>query len=78
MKSSIKITILVIVAALGLGIGLWTQSVGMLAGVVVILLLVGIWLIASSNEENEPIQKQLDNFLQLMQFKRNRLIPMDA
>lgn len=78
MKSSIKITILVIVAALGLVVGLWTQSVGALAGVVVVLLLVGMWLITSANGADESVQKQLDNFLQLIQFKRNRLSSMDA
>lgn len=78
MKSSIKITILVIVAALGLVVGLWTQSVGALAGVVVVLLLVGMWLITSANGADESVQKQLDNFLQLIQFKRNRLPLMEA
>lgn len=78
MKNSMKITILVIVASLGLVIGLLTQSVGALVGVIVVLLLVGIWLIMSANGGDESVQKQLDNFLQLMQFKRNRLIPMDA
>ena len=78
MKNSMKITILVIVASLGLVIGLLTQSVGALVGVIVVLLLVGIWLIMSANGGDESVQKQLDNFLQLMQFKRNRLTLLDA
>jgi len=78
MKNSIKITILVIVAALGLLIGLLTQSVGALAGVVVILVLVAMWLIMGANVGDELVQKQLDSFVQLLQFKRNRLTPLEA
>lgn len=78
MNNSIKITILAIVAVLGLVIGLVTQSVGILVGVVVVVLLVGIGLIASNNNANESVLRQLDNFIQLMQFKRNRLPILDA
>ena len=78
MKNSIKITIITIIAALGLLVGLLTQSVGVLVGVVIVVLLVGIWLITSANGREESVQKQLDNFIQLLQFKRNRLTLMDA
>lgn len=78
MKNSIKITILVIVAALGLIIGLATQSIGILAVVVAVLLFVGIWLISGVNVTDETVRAQLDSFIQLMQFKRNRLTPLNA
>ncbi|WP_371131692.1 methyl-accepting chemotaxis protein [Sulfuricurvum sp.] len=78
MKNSLKITILVVVALIGVLIGVLTQSVGALIAVVVIMMLTAIGLVSTSVEGDEKIRKQLDDFLQLMQFKRNRLTPMEA
>ncbi|MDD2782501.1 methyl-accepting chemotaxis protein [Sulfuricurvum sp.] len=78
MKNSIKITILVIVATLGLSVGVVAQSIAVLAGAIVVVLLVALWLMTSAQAGDEAIQKQLDNFLQLMHFKRNRLTLLDA
>lgn len=78
MKNSVKITILVGIALIGVLIGLLTQSVGTLIAVVVIMMLTAIGLVSTSVEGDEKTRKQLDDFLQLMQFKRNRLTPMEA
>lgn len=78
MNNSVKITILVILAVSGALIGLITQSVGVLIAVVVIMMLMSMWLVSAPVPNNEKIQIHLDNFLQLMQFKRNRLTPMEA
>lgn len=78
MNNSVKITILLVLAVLGIMIGLMTQSMGTLVAVVVIMMFTSMWLISIPSSGNEIIQKQLDNFLQLMQFKRNRLTPMTA
>lgn len=78
MNNSVKITILVVLAVTGALIGLITHSIGALIAVVVIMMLVSIGLVSAPASNNENIQTQLDSFLQLMQFKRNRLSPMDA
>jgi methyl-accepting chemotaxis protein len=78
MNNSVKITILVVLAVAGALIGLITQSVGALIAVVVIMMLMSMWLVSAPAPNNENIQIYLDNFLQLMQFKRNRLTPMEA
>ena len=76
MNNSMKITILVILSALGVLIGLLTQSVGVLIGALIVTLITAIWLIGSTNEGELKIHAQLDAFLQLMQFKRNRIPKM--
>lgn len=78
MNNSIKITVLVVLAVSGALIGLLTQSVGALIAIVVIMMLASIWMLSAPASDNEKIQTQLDNFLQLMQFKRNRLSLMEA
>ncbi|MDD2829786.1 MAG: methyl-accepting chemotaxis protein [Sulfuricurvum sp.] len=76
MNNSTKITILVILSVLGATIGLLTQSVGVLIGALIVTLITAIWLIGSTNEGELKINTQLDAFLQLMQFKRNRIPKM--
>lgn len=78
MKNSVKITILVILALGGTVIGLITQSIAVLAAVVVIMMITSIGLVSSPPEGAKKLQKQLDDFLHLIQFKRNRLSPLDA
>lgn len=78
MNNSVKITILSVLAVAGALIGLITQSVGVLVAAIVIMMFVSIWLVGAPASNQEKIQIQLDNFLQLMQFKRNRLSPMEA
>ena len=78
MNNSVKIAILVVVGVVGTLIGVITQSIGALIGVIVISVFVSIWLIVSSNTADDGIQKHLDDFLLLMQFKRNRLPKLEA
>lgn len=78
MNNSVKITILSVLAVAGALIGLITQSIGVLIATLVIMMFVSIWLVGTPASNQEKIEIQLDNFLQLMQFKRNRLSPMEA
>lgn len=78
MDNSMKITILVILSVIGATIGLLTQSVGVLVGTLVVVLLVAIGLISSPAQGHDAMEKQLSHFLQLIQFKRNRLPLMEA
>ena len=78
MNNSVKITILSVLAVAGALTGLITQSISVLVAALVIMMFVSIWLVGVPASNQEKIQIQLDNFLQLMQFKRNRLTPMEA
>jgi len=78
MNNSAKIAILIVLAVIGVSIGAISQSVGVLIGVIIVILLVSLWLTTSSNSSDEDILKHLDNFLQLMQFKRKRLSVLEA
>lgn len=78
MNNSVKISILVVLSLLGVLIGLLAQSVGALIAVIVVMMLVSMWLVSAPNAGIEGMQKELSLFLQLMQFKRNRLTLMDA
>jgi methyl-accepting chemotaxis protein len=78
MKNTTKIIILILVALSGALIGILMQSVGALVGVLIVMVLVSIGLISSVPAGETAINKQLDSFLQLMQFKRNRLPLLDA
>jgi methyl-accepting chemotaxis protein len=78
MNNSVKIAILIVLALIGILIGVITQSVGALIGVIIVILLISLWLTTTSNSGDDDILKHLDNFLQLMQFKRNRLPKLEA
>lgn len=78
MNNSVKIAILVVVGVVGTLIGVITQSIGALIGVIIISIFISMWLIVSSNTTDDGIQKHLDDFLLLMQFKRNRLPKLEA
>ena len=78
MNNSVKIAILVVVGMVGTLIGVITQSIGALIGVIIISIFISMWLIVSSNTTDDGIQKHLDDFLLLMQFKRNRLPKLEA
>lgn len=78
MNNSAKIAILVVVALIGVLVGLITQSIGVVIGVLVVMLVVAVWMVGSPAESDHLIGKQLDDFLQLVQFKRNRLPLMEA
>lgn len=78
MKNSVKIIILVFVAGLGLLVGLSSQSIGALTGVILVMLLVAMWMVTSHSSGTDQVNKQLDNFLELIHFKRNRLPLLEA
>lgn len=78
MKNSVKIILLTIVAVCGLLIGVVTQSVGVLIGAVAAMLIISIWMVTSRSSGTKEITKQMDDFLELINFKRNRLSLMDA
>ncbi|WP_370688065.1 methyl-accepting chemotaxis protein [Sulfuricurvum sp.] len=78
MNNSVKIAILIVLAIIGVLVGAITQSVGTLIGVIIVIALVSMGLISSPNNGHDDVQKHLDNFLQLMQFKRNRLPKLEA
>ncbi len=78
MNNSVKIAILVVVGVVGTLIGVITQSIGALIGVIITSIFVSMWLIVSSNTSDDSVQKNLDDFLLLMQFKRNRLPKLEA
>lgn len=78
MNNAMKITAVVVLAVLGIVIGAMIQSVGVLIGALVVLMLVSIGLISMPESNSGKIEKQLDDFLNLILFKRNRLIPLEA
>ena len=78
MNNSAKIAILIVVALAGVLIGMITQSMGALVGSLLVMLTVAIWFVSSPSQGHAEMEQQLDNFLQLMQFKRNRLPLMEA
>ncbi|HEX5710486.1 MAG TPA: methyl-accepting chemotaxis protein [Sulfuricurvum sp.] len=78
MKNSVKIIVLVLLAVIGISVGVVSQSIAGLIGAVVMMLLVSIGMVTSRSAGTETMSKQLDGFLQLMQFKRNRLPLLDA
>lgn len=78
MNNSVKIAILIGVALVGALIGLLTQSIGVLAGAMVVMAITSIGMITSTPAGEEAMGKELDAFLQLMQFKRNRLPLLEA
>ncbi len=78
MNNSAKIAILIVLAVIGVLVGAITQSVGALIGVIIVMALVSMGLMMSPNNDHDDVLKHLDNFLQLMQFKRNRLPKLEA
>lgn len=78
MNNSAKIAILIVVALIGVFIGLITQSAGAVIGVLVLMLAVAIGMVSSPAQGHTEMEKQLDDFLQLIQFKRNRIPLMEA
>lgn len=78
MNKAAKITLLI---ALGLGsalAGAVMESTGILAGALALVVVVSVGMIAQTPQENKAVHKYLDQFLELMQYKRNRLAPIEA
>ncbi len=76
MNKAAKITLLI---ALGLGgalAGAVMESTGVLAGALALVVAVSVGMIAQTPQESKAIHTYLDQFLELMQYKRNRLAPI--
>ncbi len=76
MKNATKITVLSVMALAGAVAGWATQSAALLIAAMAVVVAVSVWFLQGSR--NEDLDRFLDEFLELMQFKRNRLEPMQA
>jgi methyl-accepting chemotaxis protein len=78
MENSTKITILAVLFLAGGVIGGAIQNTAVWIGVVVVLLAVSIWLVAGQTGNKGELEEHLDEFLELIQFKRNHMEPLQA
>ena len=78
MKNSVKIIVLIVLAIIGLLVGVLSQSILVFVGTVLVVLMVAIWIVTHQSNGSAQIDKQLDAFLDLVHFKRNRLPLLDA
>lgn len=78
MTHTVKISLLAATAGIGIIAGLAAQSIGILIGFIVLLMAVSIWMVTAPSEYELVLNKQFDNFLELMRFKRNRLTLREA
>lgn len=78
MENSTKITILSILAILGGVVGGLAQSIAGLLGVLLLVLVTSIWFMRGNTGEKKVLYRYLDDFLELMHFKRNHLEPMKS
>lgn len=78
MNKTVKITLLIALGIVGAIVGVMMQSVGVLAAVVALVVLVAAAMVAQTPQENSVVNRYLDQFLELMRYKRNRLAPMEA
>lgn len=78
MSKAAKITLIIALGLAGTIAGVVMESTGVLAGVLVLVVLVSVGMIAQAPQESMAMHKYLDQFLELMQYKRNRLAPMVA
>ena len=78
MQNSTKIVILSIVGIVGLILAITINSTWVSAGVIILLALtaMGVSLTVSSSSSN--LLEQLENFEELIQFKRNQILPIPA
>ena len=78
MSNTVKIALLIVLALMGILLGIVTQSIALLIAVVIVMMLISMWLVTIPAGGSDNIHRYLGDFLQLMQFKRNRLSPMEA
>lgn len=78
MNNSAKTVIIIVIAVIGVLIGVLAQSIGILAGVLAVMALVSVWMVTRVPDGHEAMSRQMDSFLDLIHFKRNRLPLMDA
>lgn len=78
MKNSVKIIILSIIGILSLGLVVGVNSVWISAGMIVVLIGVAIILSTTNSSSSNEFVHQLENFEELMQFKRNQMDIIEA
>jgi methyl-accepting chemotaxis protein len=78
MNKTVKISLLVGLGLVGGIVGVMMESVGMLAAVVALIVLVAVVMEAQPSQGSMAIHRYLEEFLELMKYKRNRLAPMEA
>jgi methyl-accepting chemotaxis protein len=78
MNKAAKITLIIALGLAGAIAGVVMESTGVLAGALILVVLVSAGMIAQAPQESMAIHKYLDQFLELMQYKRNRLAPIEA
>ncbi len=78
MQNSTKIVILSIVALVGLILAITLDSVWVSAGSIVVLAITAIGLSLAASSGGSNLLGQLENFEELIQFKRNQIFPAPA
>lgn len=73
MKNSTKVSILSLLGIAGLGMIIAVDSMWITIGVVMVLIGAGIGLSVVSSSNSEVISRQLNDFEELLQFKRNQM-----
>jgi len=78
MKNSTKVVILMILGVLGLVLAVLINSVWITASVISILMGTAIWTSVTSSSGATSFSQKLEDFEELLQFKRNRFNPISA
>ena len=78
MNNTTKIIILSVLGTLGLVLAIAIDSLWMTSGVIVLLMGTAIAFSMGSSADSEQFSKQLVDFEELLQFKRNQLQPIPA
>lgn len=78
MNKAVKISILISLGISGVIVGIVGGNIGVIITVIALLTVLAVWMVASNTERGDNVAAQLDDFLQLIQFKRNRMAVVDA
>ncbi|MFZ2891460.1 MAG: methyl-accepting chemotaxis protein [Sulfuricurvum sp.] len=78
MQKSTKIIILLAIGILGLVLLLILNSIWIAAAVILTLMSSAIGITLSSSSESELFSQHLNDFEELLQFKRNQIVPIPA
>ena len=78
MNNMTKIVILSVLGILGLVLAITVSSVWMTSGMIVLLMGIAIALSTSTGSGKDSLNKQMEEFEELLQLKRNQLFPIHA
>lgn len=78
MQNSTKIVILSIAGIVGLMLSITISSVWVSAGAIIVLALIAIGVSLNPSSGSSKLLEQLENFEELIQFKRNQILPIPA